>query len=89
MQVAVLTRVLVVLVSGDFATVAEVMAFVNHDKIVVSPVDVFEVEAVACAGCARQVGMIENIITQTVGNKRIVDVVTAVCYPVVVQFLRA
>ena len=58
LQVTVLTRILVVLVSGDFATVAEVMAFVNHDKVVISPVDMFEVEAVARAGCARQVGMI-------------------------------
>jgi len=62
LQVAVLTRILVVLVGGDFTSVAEVMAFVNHDKVVIAPVDVFEVETVARAGRTREVGMIENII---------------------------
>ena len=49
LQVAVLTRILVVLVGGDFAAVAEVVALVDNDKVVIAPIDMFEVETVACA----------------------------------------
>ena len=38
---------------------------------------------------ARKVGMIENIIAQTVGNERVIDIVATVCNPVVVKFLWA
>jgi hypothetical protein len=47
LEIAVLARVLVVLVGSYFATVAEIMAFVNYDKVVVAPVDMLEVEAFA------------------------------------------
>ena len=72
LEIAILARVFVVLVGGHFTTVAEVVAFVNNDKVVVAPVDVFEVETVALPGLTRKVGMIENIVTQAVCNKRIV-----------------
>ena len=48
----------------------------------------FEVEAVALAGLTREVGMIENIIPQTVGDERVVDIVAAIGNPVVVKFFR-
>ena len=65
------------------------MALVNNHEVIIAPVYMFEVEAVALAGLTRKVGMIENIIAQTVSNERVVDVVAAVCNPVVVKFLRA
>ena len=89
MEIAVLARVFVVFIGGHFTTVAEVVAFVDNDKIVVTPVDVFEVKTVALPGLTRKVGMIENIIAQAVSDKRIVDVVAAVSHPVLMQFLRA
>ena len=48
----------------------------------------FEVESVALSGLTRQVGMIEYIIAQTVGDERVIDIVATVSNPVVVKFLR-
>ena len=65
------------------------MAFVDDDKVVVAPVDVLKVESAALSGLTRKVGMIKDVVAQSVGNQRIVDVVAAVSNPVVVQLLRA
>ena len=48
----------------------------------------FKVEAIALTRRARKVGMIENVIAQTVGDERIIDIVAAIGNPVVVKFFR-
>ena len=88
LEIAVLARILVVLIGGNFAAVTEIMALVNYHKVIIAPVYVFKVEAIALPRRARQVGMIENIITQTVGDERVIDIVAAIGNPVVVKFFR-
>ena len=43
LEITVLTWILVVLVGSNFASVAEVMAFINNNEVVVAPVDAFKV----------------------------------------------
>ena len=43
LEITVLTWILVVLVGSDFATIAEVVAFINNHEVVVAPVDAFKV----------------------------------------------
>ena len=49
LEITVLTWILVVLVGSDFASVAEVMAFINNHEVVVAPVDAFKVCSVGIA----------------------------------------
>ena len=65
------------------------MAFVDYDKVVVAPIQSFEINAVALATVACEVGVKEHIISQAVGSHRIGVVVVAECLPVLVQLLRA
>ena len=89
LEIAVLARILVVLIGGDFTTVAEVMAFVNNHKVEVAPVDTFKVITVGATGTSRQVGVIENMIVEAVAQQRIVFIRTLERVPVVIEFLRA
>ena len=63
------------------------MALVDHHKVVVAPVDMLEVKSVALSRLAGKVGMIKDVVAQTVGNEGIIPVVAAVSDPVVVKFL--
>ena len=60
------------------------MAFVNHDKIIISPVQQCEVKAIAFTLLTAEVGVEEHIITKTVFLQRIILVVALVGIPVVV-----
>ena len=64
-------------------TVAEVVALINHDKIVISPVDTVDWKSYYSASTiTRQIGMIQNIIAQTIRCQWIVNQVTTICHPV-------
>ena len=71
----------------NVTAIAEVMALVNHYEIVVAPVDTTEVYAIALAVVTGEVGVEEDVITETVGCNRIILVVSAKRHPVVVQLL--
>ena len=88
LQIAVLTRIVVILVCRHLTTVAEVMAFVYHHKVVVSPVDIGKFLTVCLAFPARKVAVKEHIIAQAVFGYRIILVITLVGNPVVIKFLR-
>ena len=56
-QVAVFTRVLIVLVGGYLATVAEIVALVDDNQIIIAPIQQRKVDTVAHALVAREVGV--------------------------------
>ena len=43
LEIAVLSRIFVVLVGGDFAAVTEIVALIYNHKVIIAPVYVFEV----------------------------------------------
>ena len=66
------------------------MALVNHDKVVGAPVEAIEGDAgFAHAALAREVGMVEHVVSQTVGGDGVVHHILVVREPVVLEFLRA
>ena len=65
------------------------MALVDNDKVVVAPVQSFEVYAVTLATVAGEVGMEEYVVAQSVGGNGVGVVVVAECLPVLVQLFRA
>ena len=68
------------------ALVAEVVRLVDDDdEVVVSPVDVGEVDVARHAAVARQVGVVEDVVVEAVARKEIAAVVGAVEAPVVAQ----
>ena len=73
----------------NVASIAEVMALVYHQEIIVAPVHSLQVHTVGLALVSRQVGMEENIIVEAVGSYRVVDIIRFITNPVIVQFLRA
>ena len=78
-----------VIFSGELATVAEIMRFVNYNQIIIGPIDTSQIQTIGYSVGSVQVRMIENIIAQTVRCNRIIDVIILVCVPVVSQFFGA
>ncbi|HUY28451.1 MAG TPA: hypothetical protein VMV27_13640 [Candidatus Binataceae bacterium] len=76
---------LAILVSG---LVAEVVRFVDHDEIVIAPVDVREIDFPGVAALAGQVSVIEHVVMKAVGGKAVAAIVGFVQRPVVAQPLR-
>ena len=63
------------------------MALVNHNQVVVAPIQQGEVDAIAHALFTTQVSMEQYIVTKPVLGQRVVLVVALVGVPVVVEFL--
>ena len=89
LQVTVFTGILIVLVGRYLTTITEVVAFVDNHKVIIAPVDVVKVKSIGYTAIASEVGMKKHIITKSVSGNRIVYVVTAIGYPVVIEFLGA
>ena len=62
------------------------MGLVDYYQVVVVPVDVFQIQTVGLSTGSGQIGVEEDVISQAVFGDGIVQIVAAVCYPVVVQF---
>src|SRR5208337_1036274 len=69
--------------------VPEVMRFVDDDKIVVTPVDVREVDIAGDSSITREVRMVEDVVVEAVRREDIPTVVGPVQGPVVPKALRA
>ena len=84
-QVAVLP---VVVLAGGICAVAEVVRLVDDNEVVVSPVDALDGKpAAGVAVLAREIGMVEHVIAQTVLRDGVVDEVAAEGHPVVRKLL--
>ena len=70
-------------------TVAEVVRFINHHKIIVAPVQAIQVKAIGLSAIAGKVRMEQNIVVQPVRCNRVIDIVVLVCIPVFSQLFRA
>ena len=80
--------ILLLVLSGvEFATIAEIMRFIDNDQIVILPVQAVEINTIGLAFCTTQIGMIKDSIIQPVTCNRIIDIVILICVPVVGQFL--
>ena len=72
----------------NFTTVAEVVRFVDNNKIIVAPIQPGKVNMTGHAALSGQVGMIKDIITKPILCNRIIDVVALIGRPVFREFLR-
>ena len=71
-------------------SVAEVVALVDDDKIIVAPVDPVDGQSDGrVAAVAGQVGVIEDVVAEPVFCERVVDQVAPVGHPVLGELLRA
>ena len=89
LQISVLFRIFIIFVCSNLTAVTEIMTFVYHHKVIIAPVDMGKVKTVRLSACARQVGMKQYIVSQAVGSNRIVQIIAAICYPIVVKLFRA
>ncbi len=48
------------------AAVTEVMGFINHDQVIVAPVDGFQIDLTGFAGGACQVGVVEYVVVEAI-----------------------
>ena len=71
-----------VIFTGNIAAVAEVMAFIDHNQVIVAPVDTRKIDAVGLAPISRQVCVEQHIIPQSVSGNGVVGVVAFICIPV-------
>ena len=68
--------------------VSEVMTFVDHHQVIVSPVDTVNRKSDhGVAAVPRQIGMVENIVAQTVLGQRIIDKIAAIGEPIFCKLL--
>ena len=81
--------VLLLIFAGDFATVAEVVTFVNNYQIVVAPVQAIEIQTIRASLCAREIRVEQYIIAQTITGNGVVDIVVLIGIPVPCQLFRA
>ena len=63
------------------------MGFVNHNQIVVAPVQTIQIQAIRGTVRTVQISMVQNIIAKSVAGNRVVDVVIFVGIPVVGKLL--
>ena len=75
--------------AGYFAAVAEIMAFVNHDEVIIAPIQALKVNAIGLPVFTREVRMIQHIIAQPIFCNRVVNIVAFICIPVFGKLLRA
>ena len=69
--------------------VTEIMALVNNDQIIVSPVNtIYRKPYYSITAVTREVCVIQNIVAQTILYKRVIDQISSVCHPVFGQLLR-
>ena len=80
-QISVLFRPL----SGDFPSVAEVVAFVNYNQVIIAPIQPLEINPVGLSPFARKIGVIQHIVAEPIFRNRIVDIVAFVGVPVLGQ----
>ncbi|OQA30347.1 MAG: hypothetical protein BWY57_02897 [Betaproteobacteria bacterium ADurb.Bin341] len=82
---------LAVLATWTDGIVAEVVRLVDDDEVVVAPVDAArsEVDAIRLAALAREVGVMEDIVAETILFEGVEVVVASVEEPVVGELLRA
>ena len=64
------------------------MGFINHNKVIVSPIDKRKVIAIRLSVSSVQIGMEKNIITKPVICDRVVFIISFVNIPVVCKFFR-
>ena len=81
--------VLFLILAGNFAAIAEVMALVNHDQVIVAPIQTIQVKAIGAAACSGQIRMEQHVIAHPVTCNGIVFVIVLVCIPVPGQLFRA
>ena len=70
--------------SGGFF-VAEVVRFVNDDQVIVAPVDMSEINIARQPAVSGQVGVIEDIVVETVAGQEVAAIVGLVQGPVVAE----
>ena len=86
LQIAVF---LFVLFARQLAAIAEIVRFINHNQVIVAPVQTVKVKAVGFATGTVQVGMEKNIIPQTVSGNGVVYIIILIGIPVVGQLFGA
>ena len=86
LQIAVF---LFVLFACQLTAIAEIVRFINHNQVIVAPVQTVEVKAVGIATGAVQVSMEKNVVTQTVCGNGVVYIIIFIGVPVVGQLLGA
>jgi len=69
--------------------VAEIMAFIDDEQIVVAPVHGREIDVAGGSSLAAEIGMIQHIVVEAIGGELVAPVVLRVDRPVLAQLLRA
>ena len=69
--------------------IAEIMRFVDHQEVVVAPIDAIQRYPQGHALLPRQIGMRENIVVETVFGENIGRQIRIVIRPIFGEFLRA
>ena len=65
--------------------VAKVVRFVNDDEVVIAPVHMGKINVAGSPGISGEVGVVENVVIETVGREEVAAVVGLVECPVVAQ----
>ena len=65
------------------------MALINDNKVIVAPIQAVKVNSVRLPMLTGKVGMIEDIISQSICRNGIIDIVALVCIPVLRELFRA
>ena len=77
------------ILAGHLAAVAEVVALINDNKVIVAPIQAVKINSVRLSVFAGKVRMIEHIIAQTVCGNGIIDIVALICIPVLRELFGA
>ena len=70
------------ILAGHLAAVAEVVALINNNKVIVAPIQAVKINSVRLSVFAGKVRMVEDVVSQPIRCNGIVDIVTLVCVPV-------
>src|SRR5690606_25523659 len=65
--------------------VAKIVRFIDDDQIVISPINVRQIDVTGHAAVTRQVGVVEYVIVEAVGRQYVASIVRLIDRPIVSQ----
>ena len=69
--------------------VPEIMGFINHQQVVIAPVQAIQIKPVRLSAAAGQVGMKKYVVVQAICRNRVVDIIILIGVPVLGKLFRA
>ena len=75
--------------TGSALAVSEIVRLVDHDQVIVPPIQAIQIQPIGCTAVSRQIRVEQHVVIQAVNRNGVVDVIIPIGVPVGSQLLGA